>query len=594
MVDTSGAVGANGVLSELLPTLKQAASEAESYFRDLRAMVAERVAPAGKVDRRLIDVEQRSTHGLAWVLTYVETLKETANWADRINADGKFGEMEQLLSQILFGEYLSQLIGGLPMWQSEIVRPIDMGATSTTLARLQTPAIQLLVSAGNTPTARRSAAELIRHAQGKATFETTGLDETYGDEFEELYTKFEAQGKYKKQIPARELWDAIIESQIETGNPYMLYKDNVNKKSQQKNIGIIRSSNLCTEIVEHTSPDEVAVCNLASVALNKFVKEGDDGRTYDHEQLWNVVYHIVGNLNKVIDGNAYPVKEAKHSNLKHRPVGLGVQGLADTFALLKVPFESDEATTLNKDIFETIYHAALTSSKDLARTDGAYETFPGSPASEGVLQFDMWGVTPESGRYDWKALKAEIQDFGLRNSLLLAPMPTASTSQILGNNECFEPFTSNLYTRRTLSGEFVVINKHLVRDLLELDLWNDDIKDQIVVGNGSIQHIESIPVEVREIYKTTWEIKQRKVLDMAADRGAFIDQSQSLNLHVIEPNFAKLTSMHFHAWKRGLKTGMYYLRTKAASSAIKFTVDADKVKQSREAPTPVAPISEED
>lgn len=422
--------------------------------------------------------------------------------------------------------------------------------------------------------------------------ECPNLDETYGDEFEALYTKYEAQGKFKKQIPARELWDAIVESQIETGTPYMLYKDNVNKKSQQKNIGIIRSSNLCTEIVEHTSPDEVAVCNLASVALNKFVKEVEGGREYDHDALWNVVYHIVGNLNKVIDRNAYPVDEAKSSNLRHRPVGLGVQGLADTFALLKMPFESEEAARLNKEVFETIYHAALTSSKDLAREQGHYETFPGSPASEGVLQFDMWGVTPDSGRYDWKVLKAEIQEFGLRNSLLLAPMPTASTSQILGNNECFEPFTSNLYTRRTLSGEFVVINKHLVRDLLELGLWNDDIKDQIVVGNGSIQHIETIPAEVREIYKTTWEIKQRIVLDMAADRGAFIDQSQSLNLHVIDANFAKLTSIHFHAWKRGLKTGMYYLRTKAASSAIKFTVDADKVKQSKEAPKPQ--VSEEE
>ena len=412
--------------------------------------------------------------------------------------------------------------------------------------------------------------------------ECPGLDECYGDDFEALYMKYEAQGKYKKQVQAREVWEEIIEAQIETGNPYMLYKDNVNKKSAQKNIGIIRSSNLCTEIVEHTNPDEVAVCNLASVALNKFVKETDGGREYDHEALWNVVYHIIGNLNKVIDKNAYPVKEAKNSNLKHRPVGLGVQGLADTFALLKLPFESEDAGRLNKDIFETIYHAAVTASKDLAREQGAYETFPGSPASEGVLQFDMWGVTPDSGRYDWKKLKAEVVDFGLRNSLLLAPMPTASTSQILGNNECFEPFTSNLYTRRTLSGEFVVINKHLVRDLLEIGLWNEDTKDQIVMGNGSIQHIETLPQEIRDVYKTVWEIKQRTVLDMAADRGAFIDQSQSLNLHVTEPNFAKLTSMHFHAWRRGLKTGMYYLRTKAASSAIKFTVDAQKERESKQ------------
>jgi len=358
----------------------------------------------------------------------------------------------------------------------------------------------------------------------------------------------------------------------------MLYKDNVNKKSNQKNIGIIRSSNLCTEIVEHTDPDEVAVCNLASIALPKFVKDGE----YDHQGLWNVVYHAVGNLNKVIDRNFYPVPEAKSSNLKHRPVGLGVQGLADTFAMLRLPFESDEATRLNKDIFETIYHAALTASKDLSAEQGPYETFAGSPASEGMLQFDLWGVSPDSGRYDWTDLKLAIKEHGLRNSLLVAPMPTASTSQILGNNECFEPFTSNLYTRRTLSGEFVVINKHLVNELVDLGMWNEDIKDQIILGNGSIQSIEQIPAEVREIYKTVWEIKQRKVLDMAADRGAFIDQSQSLNLHVTDPNFAKLTSMHFHAWRRGLKTGMYYLRTKAAASALKFTVDAEKERQSKE------------
>ncbi len=408
--------------------------------------------------------------------------------------------------------------------------------------------------------------------------ECPGLDEVYGDEFEALYLKYEAQGKFKKQIKARELWEEIVEAQIETGTPYMLYKDNVNKKSNQKNIGIIRSSNLCTEIVEHTDPDEVAVCNLASIALPKFVKDGE----YDHQGLWNVVYHAVGNLNKVIDRNFYPVPEAKSSNLKHRPVGLGVQGLADTFAMLRLPFESDEATRLNKDIFETIYHAALTASKDLAAEQGPYETFAGSPASEGMLQFDLWGVSPDSGRYDWTDLKLAIKEHGLRNSLLVAPMPTASTSQILGNNECFEPFTSNLYTRRTLSGEFVVINKHLVNELVDLGIWNEDIKDQIILGNGSIQGIEQIPAEVREIYKTVWEIKQRKVLDMAADRGAFIDQSQSLNLHVTDPNFAKLTSMHFHAWRRGLKTGMYYLRTKAAASALKFTVDAAKERQSKE------------
>ncbi|MGB1697663.1 MAG: ribonucleoside-diphosphate reductase subunit alpha [Thermoplasmatota archaeon] len=410
--------------------------------------------------------------------------------------------------------------------------------------------------------------------------ECPGLDETYGDEFEELYTKYEAQGK-GKTIPARELWEKIVESQIETGTPYMLYKDNVNKKSQQKNIGIIRSSNLCTEIVEHTNPGEIAVCNLASIALQKFVNE--DRTAYDHEALWNVTYHVTRNLNRVIDRNYYPVPEAENSNTKHRPVGLGVQGLADTFAMLKMPFESEAAKQLNKDIFETIYHAALTSSKDLAAVEGPYQTFEGSPASQGILQFDFWGVTPTSGRYEWDALKKDIMEKGLRNSLLLAPMPTASTSQILGNNECFEPFTSNLYTRRTLSGEFVVINKHLVRDLLELGMWNQEIKDQIVVGNGSIQHIESIPFEIRDLYKTVWEIKQRNVIDMAADRGAFIDQSQSLNLHVLEPNFAKLTSMHFHAWRKGLKTGMYYLRTKAAASAIQFTVEAKQVEKATEA-----------
>lgn len=410
--------------------------------------------------------------------------------------------------------------------------------------------------------------------------ESPGLDEVYGDEFETLYTKYEAQGKYKRQVKARELWEEIIEAQIETGTPYMLYKDNVNRKSNQKNIGIIRSSNLCTEIVEHTNPGEVAVCNLASIALNKFVdmEEGE----YDHQGLFNVVYHVVGNLNKVIDRNYYPVPEAENSNLKHRPVGLGVQGLADTFAMLKLPFESDEAKALNQEVFETIYFAALTASKDVAKVDGPYETFEGSPASEGILQFDMWGVQPRGDRWDWDGLKKEIMEHGLRNSLLLAPMPTASTSQILGNNECFEPFTSNLYTRRTLSGEFVVINKHLVRDLLEADLWNEEIKDQIVLGNGSIQHIDTIPQDIRDRYKTVWEIRQRNVIDMAADRGAFIDQSQSLNVHMEDPSFAKMSSMHFHAWKRGLKTGMYYLRSRAASQAIQFTVDAEKQKAFRE------------
>jgi ribonucleoside-diphosphate reductase alpha chain len=407
--------------------------------------------------------------------------------------------------------------------------------------------------------------------------ECPNLDETYGDEFEALYLKYEAQDKGKRTVKARELWEKIVESQIETGTPYMLYKDNVNKKSQQKNIGIIKSSNLCTEIVEHTSPGETAVCNLASLALPKFV-DMEKG-VYDHQALYNVVYHVVGNLNKVIDRNFYPIPETHKSNMAHRPVGLGVQGLADTFAMLKMPFEGEAAVQLNKDIFETIYFAALTASKDLAAEFGPYQTFEGSPANEGLLQFDLWGVKPDSGRWDWAELKAGIKQSGVRNSLLVAPMPTASTSQILGNNECFEPFTSNLYTRRTLSGEFVVINKHLVRDLLELGMWNPAMKDQIVLGKGSIQHISEIPAEVREIYKTVWEIKQRKIIDMAADRGAFIDQSQSLNLHVTDPNFAKLTSMHFHAWRKGLKTGMYYLRTKSAVDAVQFTVDAKQAKQ---------------
>ncbi len=424
--------------------------------------------------------------------------------------------------------------------------------------------------------------------------ECPGMDEVYGDEFEALYTKYEAQGKFHRQVRARELWEEILGAQIETGTPYMLYKDNVNKKSQQKNIGIIRSSNLCTEIVEHTNPDEVAVCNLASLALPKFVNT--EKKEYDHEGLFNVVYHAVRNLNKVIDLNYYPVEEAKSSNMKHRPVGLGVQGLADSFAMLGLPFDSEEAAQLNKDIFETIYFAALQSSKDIAAELGPYETFAGSPASEGVLQFDMWGVQPTSGRWDWTTLKAQIKQHGLRNSLLVAPMPTASTSQILGNNECFEPFTSNLYTRRTLSGEFVVINKHLVKDLLAVGLWNEEIKNQIVLGQGSIQRIEAIPQHIRDVYKTVWEIKQRTVIDMAADRGAFIDQSQSLNLHVTEPNLAKMTSMHFHAWRKGLKTGMYYLRTKAAASALQFTVDAKEAKAFREssAAKPAAEMTPEE
>lgn len=402
--------------------------------------------------------------------------------------------------------------------------------------------------------------------------ECAGLHDTYGDEFRKLYAKYESEGKARRTVKAREVWDAITQSQIETGTPYMLYKDACNEKSNQKNLGTIRSSNLCTEIIEYTSEDEVAVCNLASIALQKFVNL--ETGEFDHQQLFDVTYHVTGNLNSVIDENYYPVPEAKNSNMRHRPIGLGVQGLADTFAMLKLPFESTSAQLLNKEIFETIYFAACTASKDAAIRDGPYSSFAGSPASEGQLQFDLWGQTEHSGRWDWDGLKAEIVDKGMRNSLLVAPMPTASTSQILGNNECFEAFTSNLYVRRTLSGEFVVINKHLVRDLIEAGQWNLELKDKILRKKGSIQSIEEIPEEIRELYKTTWEIKQKVILDMAAERGAYIDQSQSLNIHMVDANPAKVTSMHFHGWRAGLKTGMYYLRTKAAADAIQFTIEA--------------------
>jgi len=399
--------------------------------------------------------------------------------------------------------------------------------------------------------------------------ECPGLSDVYGDEFEALYTKYEKAGKGKKTIKAQELWFAILESQVETGTPYMLYKDACNSKSNQKNLGVIKSSNLCTEIVEYTAPDEVAVCNLASLALPKFVNE--DGK-FDFDKLFEVTYTVTKNLNKIIDNNYYPVAEAKNSNMRHRPIGLGVQGLADAFILMRFPFASDEAKQLNKDIFETMYFAGLTASKDLAQVEGPYQTYKGSPASEGILQFDMWGVTP-SDRWEWTALKAEIAKYGIRNSLLLAPMPTASTSQILGNNECFEPYTSNIYSRRTLSGEFAVINKHLLRDLVKLGLWDDSMKNRLIAANGSIQDFPEVPNNIKELYRTVWEIKQKDILDMAADRGAYIDQSQSLNVFMDSPNFGKLTSMHFYAWKKGLKTGMYYLRTKAATEAIKFTVD---------------------
>jgi ribonucleoside-diphosphate reductase alpha chain len=400
--------------------------------------------------------------------------------------------------------------------------------------------------------------------------EAPGLAECHGEEFRELYLKYEKEGRAKQTIPARKLWFEILQSQIETGSPFMLFKDAANAKSNQKNLGTIKSSNLCTEIIQYTSDKEVAVCNLASLALPMYV----DGMDFDHKKLFEVVYKATINLNKIIELNYYPIPEAEYSNKKNRPIGLGVQGLADTFAKLRMPFDSDEAKKLNKEIFETIYFASLTASNDLAKELGAYESYEGSPVSEGILQYDMWGVTPTT-RWDWTALKAKIKENGVRNSLLLAPMPTASTSQILGNNECIEPFTSNLYTRRVLSGEFAVINKFLIADLIELKIWNDELKNEIVKHNGSIQAIDSIPADLKELYKTVWEVKQKAIIDMAADRGAYIDQSQSLNIHMVDVNLGKLSSMHFHAWKKGLKTGMYYLRTKAAVDAIKFTVKSD-------------------
>ena len=404
--------------------------------------------------------------------------------------------------------------------------------------------------------------------------ECPGLADTYGAEFEKLYTKYEKAGKGRRTIKAQELWFKILESQIETGTPYMLFKDAANSKSNQKNLGVIKSSNLCTEIIEYTAPDEVAVCNLASLALPRFVRDGE----FDHERLFEVTYHATKNLNRIIDNNFYPVPEARKSNMRHRPIGIGVQGLADAFILMRYPFDSAEARKLNRDIFETLYYAALTASKDLAKEEGPYETYEGSPISEGIFQFDMWGVKP-SNRWEWDVLREEVKEHGVRNSLLLAPMPTASTAQILGNNECFEPYTSNLYTRRVLSGEFIVVNKHLLRDLVKLGLWNDTLKNKLIDHNGSVQNIPEIPDNLKALYKTAWELSQKSIIDMAADRGAFICQSQSLNVFMDVPNFAKLTSMHFYSWKAGLKTGMYYLRTKPASNAIKFTLDKSKLSQ---------------
>ena len=399
--------------------------------------------------------------------------------------------------------------------------------------------------------------------------EAIGLADCYGEEFEKLYTKYEKEGLARKTVKAQHLWFHVLDSQIETGTPYILYKDACNEKSNQKNLGTIKSSNLCTEILEFTSPDEVAVCNLASIALPKFVNDGK----FNYEELHRITRVITRNLNKIIDVNYYPVPEAEKSNFRHRPIGIGVQGLADAYILCRHPFESAEALEMNKMIFETIYHASVTESVELAKKEGAYETFKGSPASKGILQFDMWNVTP-SDRYDWKSLKAEIKKSGMRNSLLLAPMPTASTSQILGNNECIEPYTSNVYTRRTLSGEYVIVNKHLLKDLIDRGIWNEDIKEKLIAANGSVMDIEEIPQDLKELYKTVWEISQKNIINQAADRGAYICQSQSLNLFVDNPNYGKLTSMHFYAWQKGLKTGMYYLRSKAAVDPIKFTLSS--------------------
>tara|TARA_A200000113_G_scaffold45203_1_gene36675 strand:+ start:1898 stop:4282 length:2385 start_codon:yes stop_codon:yes gene_type:complete len=419
--------------------------------------------------------------------------------------------------------------------------------------------------------------------------ECPGLADNYGKDFEKLYKKYEKAGKGRKTIRARELWEKVVESQVETGTPYMLYKDACNEKSNQKNLGTIRSSNLCTEIIEYTAPDEVAVCNLASIALPMYINE--DTNTFDHEKLYNITRVITKNLNKVIDRNYYPVAEAKNSNMRHRPVGLGVQGLADTFIKLRLPFDSAEAKALNEEIFETIYFAALTSSMETAKEEGAYQTYGGSPISQGLFQHNLWGKKDEdlSGRWAWGELRTQINEHGVRNSLLLAPMPTASTSQILGNNECFEPYTSNIYTRRVLSGEFVVVNKHLLLDLVKLGLWSDEMKNEIIKANGSIQAIDSIPENIKAIYKTVWEIKMKDIIDMSADRGHFIDQSQSLNLFIDQPNMGKITSMHFYAWEKGLKTGMYYLRTKAATQAIQFTVQ----KQAKSQLEPVVAGKEE-
>ncbi|MEE3146085.1 MAG: ribonucleoside-diphosphate reductase subunit alpha [Bacteroidota bacterium] len=406
--------------------------------------------------------------------------------------------------------------------------------------------------------------------------ECPGLSDTHSKEFEKLYTKYEKAGKGRKTIKAQDLWFKILESQIETGTPYMLYKDAANAKSNQQNLGVIKSSNLCTEIIEYTAPDEVAVCNLASLALPKYV---NDDATFNFDKLFEVTYQATINLNRIIDENFYPVEEARNSNLRHRPIGLGVQGLADAYIMMRLPFESEEAKALNREVFETIYFASMTASKDLAKEEGAYESYPGSPVSKGIFQYDMWNVKPTK-RWEWDVLKEEVKKYGVRNSLLLAPMPTASTAQILGNNECFEPYTSNIYTRRVLSGEFIIVNKHLLKDLVKEGLWDKSMRQKIMAANGSVQNIEEVPEALKQLYKTAWEISQKSIIEQAADRGAYICQSQSLNIFMENANFGKLTSMHFYGWEKGLKTGMYYLRTKAATDAIKFTVDKDVIAKS--------------
>ena len=421
-----------------------------------------------------------------------------------------------------------------------------------------------------------------------------GLENCWGKEFEILYTKYEREGLANKTIPAQELWFKIMEAQIETGVPYILYKDACNRKSNQQNLGTIKSSNLCTEITEYTSPDEVAVCNLASLCLPKYIKKDADGSyVYDFQKLYEVTCIVTENLNKVIDVNSYPVEEARNSNMRHRPIGIGVQGLADTFIQLRYPFDSPQARQLNKDIFETIYYAAMQTSMELAKKEGPYESYNkngGCPVSKGIFQFDMWGVEPSSGKWDWITLKQNVKKYGVRNSLLVAPMPTASTSQIMGNNECFEPYTSNIYVRRTLSGEFIVINKHLLRDLIQLGLWDEDMRNHLIAEHGSVQNIKEIPDDLKKLYRTVWEIPQRAIIDMSCDRAPYICQSHSLNIHMEAASFAKLTSMHFYAWQKGLKTGMYYLRTKPAANAIAFTVDKERLQKSKEkSATPISP-----